>query len=153
MDFQCNGTKWTIKVVDEATMNNEQKNDCTLGLTFYKKHEIWLLNSNTSIIRTLKHELAHVWLWEYGHNQEEKAFNNEDVCEIIACSNDFINEVVNKYLGIEPLYLCDTEKNTECGKKSCYINNGVCSHTTNVEYARKKNASIKQNKVGGVNGE
>lgn len=97
--FRCNNTEWTIKEVDEATMNNEEKNDYTLGLTFYKKNEIWLLNNNVNKIRTLKHELMHVWLWEYGHSQEEdRRYSYEDVCEIVASSNDFINEVVEQYV-------------------------------------------------------
>ena len=96
--FKCNNTKWTIKEVDEARMNNEEKNDYTLGLTFYKKNEIWLLNNNVNKIRTLKHELMHVWLWEYGHSQDDdRRYSYEEVCEIVACSNDFINEVVKQY--------------------------------------------------------
>lgn len=42
-------------------------------------------------------EVDHVWLYEYGHNQSEKEFNNEDVCEVVASSNDFINEIIQKY--------------------------------------------------------
>lgn len=99
MKFKINNTEWEIKEVDEATMNNEEKNDYTLGLTFYKKNEIWLLENNKNIIRTLKHELVHVWLWEYGHSQNDDKYNYEDICEIVACSNDFINEVVEEYIG------------------------------------------------------
>lgn len=98
MNFEINGTEWIIKEVDEATINNEEKNDYTLGLTFYKKNEIWLLNDNANIIRTLKHELMHVWLWEYGHSQDsERKYNYEDICEIVASSNEFINEIVEQY--------------------------------------------------------
>lgn len=50
------------------------------------------------MVKTLKHELTHVWLYEYGHNQDEKEFNNEDVCEIVASSNDFINEAIEQYI-------------------------------------------------------
>ncbi len=68
-----------------------KKNDYTLGLTFYKKHEIWLLDNNADIIRTLKHELMHIWMWEYGHSRDdERQYKYEDVCKIVACSNDFI---------------------------------------------------------------
>ena len=56
-----------------------------------------LLKDQANIIKTLKHELTHVWLYEYGHNQSEKEFNNENVCEIVASSNDFINEIVEQY--------------------------------------------------------
>lgn len=58
-----------------------------------------LLKDQANIIKTLKHELTHVWLYEYGHNQnDEKTFTYEDVCEIVASSNDFINETVKVYL-------------------------------------------------------
>lgn len=135
MKFNINNTEWTIKEVNEATINNEVEGDGTLGLTIYKTQEILLLESQANLIKTLKHELIHVWLYEYGHNQDEKQFNYEDVCEIVASSNDFINEVVNQYLGIEPLYLCDTEKNIECKKSNC----GECMMTDNMKYAKRKN--------------
>lgn len=98
MEFKINNTVWTIKVVDEATINNEMKQEGTLGVTIYKTQEILLLETQANIIKTLKHELMHVWLYEYGHNQEEeKKYSYEDVCEIVASSNDFVNEVVNEY--------------------------------------------------------
>lgn len=97
MRFKINNTEWTIKIVDEATINNEMKQDGTLGVTIYKTQEILLLENQANIVKTLKHELTHVWLYEYGHNQHEKEFDMEDICEIVASSNDFINEVVNEY--------------------------------------------------------
>lgn len=97
MEFKINNTTWTIKDVDEPIINNETKTDCTLGVTIYKTQEIWLLKEQANVIKTLKHELMHVWMYEYGHNQHEKEFNFEDVCEIVASSNDFINEVVEMY--------------------------------------------------------
>lgn len=97
MKFKINGTEWEIQDVDESTINNEMKNDYTLGVTIYKTQTIMLLKDQANMIKTLKHELTHVWLYEYGHNQHEKEFNMEDVCEIVASSNDFINEVVNEY--------------------------------------------------------
>ena len=97
MKFKINNSEWEIKTVDEATINNEMKNDYTLGVTIYKTQEILLLENQANIIKTLKHELIHVWLYEFGHNQQEKEFSHEDICEIVACSNDFINEIVEKY--------------------------------------------------------
>ena len=100
MKFEINNTEWTIKEVDEATINNEMKNDYTMGVTIYKTQEILLLENQANLLKTLKHELIHVWLYEYGHRQEdEKKFDYEDICEIVASSNDFINEVVEKYKG------------------------------------------------------
>lgn len=99
MKFKINNTEWTIEEVDEATINNEMKSDGTLGVTIYKAQTIMLLKDQANIIKTLKHELTHVWLYEYGHNQnDDKTFSYEDVCEIVASSNDFINEIVQAYL-------------------------------------------------------
>lgn len=98
MEFKINNSEWKIKIVDEATINNEMKQDGTLGVTIYKTQEILLLENQANIIKTLKHELTHAWLWEYGHNQnDEKTFTYEDVCEIVASSSEFINEVVEQY--------------------------------------------------------
>ena len=98
MRFNINNSEWTIKVVNEAAINNEVKNDYTLGVTIYKTQEILLLHDQANIIKTLKHELVHAWLYEYGHNQHEKEFNMEDICEIVSSSNDFINEIVKRFI-------------------------------------------------------
>lgn len=99
MKFKINNTDWTIENVDEATINNEMKCEETLGVTIYKIQKIMLLKDQANIIKTLKHELTHVWLYEYGHNQnDDKTFSYEDVCEIVASINDFINEIVQAYL-------------------------------------------------------
>lgn len=93
--FKCNNTKYQIKEVDVIENDTD-----TVGLSDYQAKIIYLKKLDKDfMIRTLKHELTHVWLWEHGHNQadENKSFNNEDICEIVACSNDFINEVVNEY--------------------------------------------------------
>ncbi len=98
MKFKINNTEWTIKEVDEATINNEMKQDGTLGVTIYKTQEILLLENQANIIKTLKHELMHVWLYEYGHPQDDESkYTYEDVCEIVASSNEFINETVYQY--------------------------------------------------------
>lgn len=105
MKFEINNTEWTIKEVDEATINNEMKNDYTMGVTIYKTQEILLLKDQANLIKTLKHELIHVWLYEYGHTQnDETKYSYEDVCEIVASSNDFINEIVEKYKNNKSLY-------------------------------------------------
>lgn len=105
MEFEINNTKWTIKEVDEATINNEMKNDYTMGVTIYKTQEILLLKDQANLIKTLKRELIHVWLYEYGHAQnDETKYNYEDVCEIVASSNNFINEIVEKYKNNKSLY-------------------------------------------------
>ena len=98
MEFEINNTKWIIKLVNEAVMNNEMRNDYTLGVTIYKSQEILLLESQPNIIRTLIHELIHVWMYEYGHNQtDDKKFDYEDICEIVTSSNNFVNRIVEEY--------------------------------------------------------
>lgn len=98
MRFKINNTEWIIEEVDEATINNEMKADGTLGVTIYKTQKIMLLKDQVNIIKTLKHELTHVWMYEYGHNQnDDKTFSYEDVCEVVASSNDFVNEIVRQY--------------------------------------------------------
>lgn len=140
MKFKINNTEWTIKEVTEAEINNEMKNDYTMGVTIYKTQEILLLKDQANLIKTLKHELVHVWLYEYGHAQnDDKKYDYEDICEIVASSNDFINEVVEQYLGIKKLYICDAKKNLKCTKKGCYLNNGECMHTSNQKYAKRFN--------------
>ena len=98
MKFEITNAEWTIKEVDEATINNEMKNDYTMGVTIYKTQEILLLKDQANLIKTLKHELIHVWLYEYGHVQnDETKYGYEDVCKIVASSNDFINKIVEMY--------------------------------------------------------
>lgn len=92
--FEINGESW--KIIELSQIGDEVT---TLGETEYHTRTIALLEwvDKTTKIRTLRHELCHVWLWEYGHNQQEKEFNHEDVCEIVASSSDFINKVVLEY--------------------------------------------------------
>lgn len=122
MEFEINNTKWTIKEVDEATINNEMKNDYTMGVTIYKTQEILLLKDQANLIKTLKHELIHVWLYEYEHAQnDETKYNYEDVCEIVASSNNFINEIVEKYKNNKSLYTI----NQKPDKLEMTLTNGI----------------------------
>lgn len=105
MKFKCNNTEYEI--VEKEKLENEE----LVGLTDYQKKQVLLKKLDRDfMIKTLKHELTHVWLYEYEHNQDEKEFNNEDVCEIVACSNDFINEVVEKYITKEKTLLYADDK-------------------------------------------
>lgn len=72
-----------------------------VGQTDYDTRRIYIEeNSYDEEIITLKHELVHVWLFEMGYKyQDEKiCFSVEDVCEIVAYSNDFINRITGKYI-------------------------------------------------------
>ena len=52
------------------------------------------------MLLTLKHELMHIWLYENGHTNQTKdeIFDYENVCELVALSNNSINRIVNEYL-------------------------------------------------------
>lgn len=118
---------WTIEEVDEATINNEMKQDGTLGVTIYAPQKIMLLREQANIIKTLKHELTHVWLYEYGHNKNnDKSFNCEDVCELVASSNDFINKIVCKYK-------TQSQKSPLLIKKDCIIKNNIKINGKSIE--------------------
>lgn len=111
MKFKCNNSEWNIKVVDEATINNEMKQDGTLGVTIYRTQEILLLEDQANIIKTLKHELMHVWLYEYGHAQDDNTtYGYEDICEIVASSNNFINEIVEQYINKDDICHVENKK-------------------------------------------
>lgn len=95
MKFICNKTEYEIKEVEHIELTEE-----IMGQTRYQEKTILLKQlSRDVMIKTLKHELMHVWLYEYGHAQnDDTKYNYEDICEIVACSNDFINEVVEQYI-------------------------------------------------------
>ena len=96
MNFNINGATWKIREVDEDVIKLEDEPDYTLGLTIYKKQEVLLNKNQKNILKTLKHELMHVWIYEYGHGQKDR-FSCEDICEIVASSNSFINRIIIKY--------------------------------------------------------
>lgn len=141
MKFKINNDDWEIQEISSDSLKEmyeesmQEKAYFVFGLTQKANHIIYI-NKDMCLeqrIKTLKHELTHCYIWEYGlYNVMD--VSEEIICDIVACSNDFINEVVNKYIKIEPLYLCDTERNTECNKKNC----GDCMMTNNIKYAKKK---------------
>ena len=96
MKFVVNDIEYEIYHID---IINDDKD--IAGITNPLDSKIYLkrMKSQKQMIRALKHELAHVWLLEFGHNQfdADKVFNNEDVCEIVSCSNDFINKFIEEY--------------------------------------------------------
>lgn len=90
--FEINGSIWEIRDTDYLPNNS-------LGNTNYGTNEINLLKGLKSKIRTLKHELAHCYMWEYGLSQEQNTtYGYEEICDIVSASNDFINKVVEKYI-------------------------------------------------------
>ena len=99
MDFIINDSRWYIEEISDKEISGKD-GYYTHGYTCYSKNTIYLNETSLEKERTLKHELTHCWLYMYGHNQDDKRFTNEDVCEIVASINSFINDIVDKYIRI-----------------------------------------------------
>lgn len=72
-----------------------------VGRSHYEDRTIYVEKGNfKDMLLTLKHELMHVWLYENGHTNQnnDETFGYEDVCELVALSNDSINRIVDLYL-------------------------------------------------------
>lgn len=72
-----------------------------VGRSHYEDRTIYIEKGNfKDMLLTLKHELMHVWLYENGHTNQTKdeVFDYENVCELVALSNNSINRIVNEYL-------------------------------------------------------
>lgn len=96
--FEINGSTWHVKIISNDTMENQhgKQGYYTHGVTVYSENTIYINETTPELIRTLRHELTHCWLYMYGHCQDEKQFTNEDVCEIVASITDFINNTINQ---------------------------------------------------------
>lgn len=95
-EFKINDKVYSIYNVDKI---EGKKN--YVGSSNYDSNEIFIENGTfEQMLLTLKHELMHVWLYENGHTNQnnEETFGYEDLCELVALSNNSINNVVNLYL-------------------------------------------------------
>ena len=97
MDVIINDSNYTIELVSEEEMSKEAENEDTLGLTIFKEQRILLLRDQANMTKTLIHELIHAWLYEYGHNAQDKQFSQEDVCEIVASAYRFIYSTLQDF--------------------------------------------------------
>jgi len=92
-----NNFVWNVKFISREEMLKTAHDDeehYTQGFSIYSQQTIYIDKSIANIKRTLIHELTHAWLDAYGHNQHDKQFNNEDVCEIVSSIYEFINSVI-----------------------------------------------------------
>ena len=72
-----------------------------VGKSSYDDRTIYIeVGDFSQMLLTLKHELMHVWLYENGHTNQngDEVFSYEDLCELVALSNDSINRIVNLYI-------------------------------------------------------
>lgn len=94
--FKINNKVYTIYDVDKIEGKNSY-----VGRSDYSSTDIYIeYNTFEQMMLTLKHELMHVWLYENGHKNQDgnEIFSYEDLCELVALSNNSINKIVDKYL-------------------------------------------------------
>ena len=94
--FVINKHIHTIYDVDQITGKEHY-----VGRSHYEDKTIYVEKGNfKDMLLTLKHELMHVWLYENGHTNQngDEIFDYEDMCELVALSNDSINRIVKLYL-------------------------------------------------------
>lgn len=99
MIFNINHTNWVIKEVsdEEITDMVNKEGYYVHGFTVYSENTIYINETTPEIERTLRHELMHTWLYVYGHNQDDKKFSNEDICEIFASAFVEISKIIDEY--------------------------------------------------------
>ena len=93
--FEINNKIYTIYDVDKIKGKKSY-----VGKSQYDNGKIFIeIGDYDNMILTLKHELMHVWLYENGHKNQngDEIFNYEDVCELVALSNNSINRIVKEY--------------------------------------------------------
>lgn len=104
MEFEINNDIWKVVEKDKEEMlhtykqNNDDDSNFIFGITIYPEHVIWINKDmcKSQKIKTLKHELTHCYIYNSGLYNVPN-FNEEMACDLVACSNNFINEVVDKY--------------------------------------------------------
>ena len=99
--FKINNHTWRIEEkTGEELLKLYGKENATFvfGFTNNIIQAIYIneeLGSEQKVI-TLKHELMHCYMWETGFYYVDD-FNEEVICDLVSRSNDFINEVVEKW--------------------------------------------------------
>ena len=101
MEFMVNYDIWKIIEKDGQALLDKYNDETTtfvFGVTVYPDHEIWINKDmcKEQKIRTLKHELTHCYIWNFGLYNVPN-FTEEMVCDLVASCNDFINQIVEKY--------------------------------------------------------
>lgn len=96
--FDINGSSWYIKYItreEMLTIAKDNAEEYTQGITIYSQQTIYIDQTVANTKRVLIHELTHAWLNAFGHNQHNKEWDNEDVCEIVASIYHFIDDTLN----------------------------------------------------------
>jgi len=98
-----------MKKITEFEINNKiycifdtnkiEGKDSYVGESRYEQGIVLIeYGTKEQMLTTLRHELAHVWLYENGHSiQVEGCFTYEDLCEYIALSCSSVYKITENY--------------------------------------------------------
>lgn len=95
VEFKINGKTYTIYDVDKI-----EGKDSYIGETRYENGIVLIeKGSMKEMLDTVRHELAHIWLYENGHPyQAGGCFTYEDMCEYISFSNESVYNITREYM-------------------------------------------------------
>ena len=97
--------KWEVQLKNDKELsdiyfeNQEQEKGVSInGLTEYLTSKIYINEElyGFSLIKTIRHELMHVYLWET--NKNNSSYTEDEVCEILSNSIPFINKTADDIL-------------------------------------------------------
>ena len=100
METKINGLKWTIKEVETRSSELIVNGNQCFGVCKYATQEILIDNTlkKDKKYQTLKHELAHAFLYCFLLDKKE-TYSEEELCEFVAMYSDQIIECANIYMG------------------------------------------------------
>ena len=104
MEFEIQNETWTILEKPQEEFNKWNNSYDGVGHYYGQTHfadkEIWLWEecSINTKIKTLRHELMHVYIKEFITN-EDLSYTEEMLCDICANAFPFVDKVSSKYYG------------------------------------------------------
>lgn len=101
MKFKINNSHWKIEELDTRELSRRfqgNEDEFLYGFCSYTENKIYI---NSMLVHdrkkhTLIHELTHCWTFENGWGFSDDV-SREDLCNIVAGINSFINEIVGRY--------------------------------------------------------
>lgn len=100
--FKLGNDVWNIKTLltqDEMKElycgRTKEDVDYVFGFTDYHLKKIYLDCEPCNLIKTLRHELLHAYIWEYTARHE--TYSEEELCNIYSCAAPIIEKVVKDY--------------------------------------------------------
>lgn len=97
-ELKINELEWTIEEVDTRSQELVIDNNWCNGVCIYTQQRILLDKSlkNDKKIQTLRHELAHAFIYCYLLNQKE-SYTEEELCEFMGIYGGMINKITEEY--------------------------------------------------------